>query len=190
MLVLFLLVLKRNRNWKCRCAGYVRARKELSIHEAPNILTIVLKRFQVSVISRRRKTDYALCFFFNFLQFSFAGRKIWENKQMYKFSWNVGHDTVHDKNRRCSSALHALRCYSSLGYSQRIFLRSLHFLCQRFERQLVQNRWFRGKKTPLLYVASQTGSELVQFSVETLQIHQVPMTQVMSEGAYMLFYMR
>jgi ubiquitin carboxyl-terminal hydrolase 36/42 len=29
-----------------RCAGYVRARKELSIHEAPNILTIVLKRFQ------------------------------------------------------------------------------------------------------------------------------------------------
>jgi ubiquitin carboxyl-terminal hydrolase 36/42 len=30
-----------------RCAAYVRARKQLSIHEAPNILTIVLKRFQV-----------------------------------------------------------------------------------------------------------------------------------------------
>lgn len=31
-----------------RCAAYVRARKQLSIQEAPNILTIVLKRFQVS----------------------------------------------------------------------------------------------------------------------------------------------
>ncbi|XP_048235147.1 ubiquitin carboxyl-terminal hydrolase 15 isoform X2 [Ricinus communis] len=34
--------------YRCaRCATYVRARKQLSIHEAPNILTIVLKRFQV-----------------------------------------------------------------------------------------------------------------------------------------------
>ncbi|XWS27439.1 hypothetical protein CRYUN_Cryun26dG0115300 [Craigia yunnanensis] len=33
--------------YRCgRCAGYVRARKQLCIHEAPNILTIVLKRFQ------------------------------------------------------------------------------------------------------------------------------------------------
>ncbi|PON46263.1 Ubiquitinyl hydrolase [Parasponia andersonii] len=33
--------------YRCgRCATYVRARKQLSIHEAPNILTIVLKRFQ------------------------------------------------------------------------------------------------------------------------------------------------
>ncbi|XP_054815494.1 ubiquitin carboxyl-terminal hydrolase 15 isoform X2 [Prosopis cineraria] len=33
--------------YKCgRCTAYVRARKKLSIHEAPNILTIVLKRFQ------------------------------------------------------------------------------------------------------------------------------------------------
>lgn len=75
----------------------------------------------------------------------YVGRKIRENKQMHKFSWNAGHDSFYDKNRRCSSALYALRCYSSLGYSQRIFLGSLHFLCQRFERQLVQNRWFRGK---------------------------------------------
>lgn len=36
--------------YRCgRCAAYVRARKQLSIHEAPNILTIVLKRFQVSI---------------------------------------------------------------------------------------------------------------------------------------------
>ncbi|GMI65573.1 ubiquitin-specific protease 15 [Hibiscus trionum] len=33
--------------YRCgRCAGYVRAQKQLCIHEAPNILTIVLKRFQ------------------------------------------------------------------------------------------------------------------------------------------------
>ncbi|KAL6952826.1 ubiquitin-specific protease ubp15 [Sarracenia purpurea var. burkii] len=33
--------------YRCgRCAAYVRARKQLSIQEAPNILTIVLKRFQ------------------------------------------------------------------------------------------------------------------------------------------------
>ncbi|XP_073020421.1 ubiquitin carboxyl-terminal hydrolase 15-like isoform X1 [Primulina eburnea] len=33
--------------YRCgRCAAYVRARKQLSIMEAPNILTIVLKRFQ------------------------------------------------------------------------------------------------------------------------------------------------
>uniref|UniRef100_A0A2P2NL73 USP domain-containing protein n=1 Tax=Rhizophora mucronata TaxID=61149 RepID=A0A2P2NL73_RHIMU len=35
--------------YRCgRCAAYVRARKQLSIDEAPNILTIVLKRFKVS----------------------------------------------------------------------------------------------------------------------------------------------
>ncbi|KAL7216573.1 hypothetical protein ACSBR1_028509 [Camellia fascicularis] len=33
--------------YRCgRCSAYVQARKQLSIHEAPNILTIVLKRFQ------------------------------------------------------------------------------------------------------------------------------------------------
>lgn len=32
-----------------RCSAYVRARKQLSVHEVPNILTIVLKRFQVRI---------------------------------------------------------------------------------------------------------------------------------------------
>ncbi|XP_057998638.1 ubiquitin carboxyl-terminal hydrolase 15-like [Hevea brasiliensis] len=31
------------------CTTFVRATKQLSIHEAPNILTIVLKRFQVAL---------------------------------------------------------------------------------------------------------------------------------------------
>ncbi|KAG1335232.1 putative Ubiquitin carboxyl-terminal hydrolase 15 [Cocos nucifera] len=36
--------------YRCgRCSAYVKARKQLSIHEVPNILTIVLKRFQVNV---------------------------------------------------------------------------------------------------------------------------------------------
>jgi ubiquitin carboxyl-terminal hydrolase 36/42 len=34
--------------YKCgRCSAYVKARKQLSVHEVPNILTVVLKRFQV-----------------------------------------------------------------------------------------------------------------------------------------------
>lgn len=33
--------------FKCRCCAYVKARKQLSVHEVPNILTVVLKRFQV-----------------------------------------------------------------------------------------------------------------------------------------------
>lgn len=34
----------------CRCNGYVTAWKRLTVHQAPNILTIALKRFQVSFI--------------------------------------------------------------------------------------------------------------------------------------------
>nr|CAB3446255.1 unnamed protein product [Digitaria exilis] len=38
--------------YKCgRCCAYVKARKQLSVHEVPNILTVVLKRFQVQVVS-------------------------------------------------------------------------------------------------------------------------------------------
>lgn len=37
-----------SKHFVTRCAAYVRARKQLSVHEAPNILTIVLKRFQVA----------------------------------------------------------------------------------------------------------------------------------------------
>ncbi|KAM0901800.1 hypothetical protein ACQ4PT_019712 [Festuca glaucescens] len=38
--------------YKCgRCCAYVKARKQLSVHEVPNILTVVLKRFQVKAVS-------------------------------------------------------------------------------------------------------------------------------------------
>nr|DAD33882.1 TPA_asm: hypothetical protein HUJ06_012733 [Nelumbo nucifera] len=42
--------------YRCgRCATYVKARKQLSIHEAPNILTIVLKRFQTGKYGKINK---------------------------------------------------------------------------------------------------------------------------------------
>jgi len=76
-----------------RCAGYVRARKELSIHEAPNILTIVLKRFQVSITFKDDSKYYSWVVVVfrkkienTFKTLVYAGRKIRENKQMYKFS--------------------------------------------------------------------------------------------------------
>lgn len=48
-------ILKYGMPWSCsikwcfRCSTYVNARKQLSIHEVPNILTVVLKRFQVTI---------------------------------------------------------------------------------------------------------------------------------------------
>ncbi|KAH7682260.1 Ubiquitinyl hydrolase 1 protein [Dioscorea alata] len=41
--------------YRCgRCSTYVNARKQLSIHEVPNILTVVLKRFQVQAVPSSR----------------------------------------------------------------------------------------------------------------------------------------
>ncbi|KAG2268582.1 hypothetical protein Bca52824_063137 [Brassica carinata] len=96
--------------YRCsRCAGYVRARKELSIHEAPNILTIVLKRFQEMFLHML----YAVIVHLDTLNASFSGHYISYVKDL-------------------------------------------------------RGNWFR---------------------IDDSEIHQVPMTQVMSEGAYM-FYMR
>ncbi|CAM6111948.1 unnamed protein product [Calypogeia fissa] len=42
--------------YKCdRCNGYVKARKRLTLHEAPNILTIALKRFQSGKFGKLNK---------------------------------------------------------------------------------------------------------------------------------------
>ncbi|KAJ7525990.1 hypothetical protein O6H91_17G077000 [Diphasiastrum complanatum] len=42
--------------YKCdRCAAYVKARKRLTVHEAPNILTIALKRFQSGKFGKLNK---------------------------------------------------------------------------------------------------------------------------------------
>lgn len=43
-----------------RCKSYEKARKRLTIFEAPNVLTIALKRFQV--ILQNIRNDLLLCF--------------------------------------------------------------------------------------------------------------------------------
>lgn len=75
--------------WINRCATYVRARKQLSIHEAPNILTIVLKRFQVPLwITLRRRSSYMLlcvCVFFFSFRYHYALRwyECWEELGLF-----------------------------------------------------------------------------------------------------------
>jgi hypothetical protein len=47
-----------------RCNDYVKARKHLSVNQAPNILTITLKRFQVRTVICYRTISISL--FYNF----------------------------------------------------------------------------------------------------------------------------
>lgn len=65
-----------------RCATYVRARKQLQIKEAPNILTIVLKRFQVLFCRLNQCMHFKLLDFYvgiN-LMFQSSGGKLWQDK--------------------------------------------------------------------------------------------------------------
>lgn len=49
-------ILDGENKYKCdRCKSYVKARKQLTIHEAPNILTIALKRFQSGKFGKLNK---------------------------------------------------------------------------------------------------------------------------------------
>ncbi|KAG2323958.1 hypothetical protein Bca52824_006686 [Brassica carinata] len=124
--------------YRCsRCAGYVRARKELSIHEAPNILTIVLKRFQEGRYGKINK-----CISFP------------EMLDMIPFMTRTGD----------VPPLYML-------YAVIVHLDTL-------------NASFSGHY--ISYVKDLRGN---WFRIDDSEIHQVPMTQVMSEGAYM-FYMR
>ena len=42
--------------YKCnRCKSYVKAQKRLTVHEAPNVLTIVLKRFRTGKFGKLNK---------------------------------------------------------------------------------------------------------------------------------------
>ncbi|CAA7056672.1 unnamed protein product [Microthlaspi erraticum] len=125
--------------YRCsRCAGYVRARKELSIHEAPNILTIVLKRFQEGRYGKINK-----CISFP------------EMLDMNPFMTRTGD----------VPPLYML-------YAVIVHLDTL-------------NASFSGHY--ISYVKDLRGN---WFRIDDSEIYRVPMTQVMSEGAYMLFYMR
>ncbi|GLJ40195.1 hypothetical protein SUGI_0824470 [Cryptomeria japonica] len=49
-------ILDGDNKYKCdRCKSYVKARKQLTVHEAPNILTIALKRFQSGKFGKLNK---------------------------------------------------------------------------------------------------------------------------------------
>ncbi|TXG66641.1 hypothetical protein EZV62_007916 [Acer yangbiense] len=125
--------------YRCgRCATYVRARKQLSIHEAPNILTIVLKRFQEGRYGKLNK-----CISFP------------ELLDMIPFMTGAGD------------------------------IPPLYILYAVVVHVDTQNASFSGHYVS--YVKDMQGS---WFMIDDTEVHPVTMSQVMSEGAYILFYMR
>ncbi|XP_068666951.1 ubiquitin C-terminal hydrolase 15-like [Aristolochia californica] len=125
--------------YRCgRCAAYVKARKQLSIHEAPNILTIVLKRFQTGKYGKINK-----CITFP------------DMLDMIPFMTGNGD----------SPPLYML-------YGVVVHLDT-------------QNASFSGH-----YVSYVKDVQGIWFKIDDTQVEPVPMSQVMSEGAYILFYSR
>ncbi|KAG5254802.1 ubiquitin carboxyl-terminal hydrolase [Salix suchowensis] len=125
--------------YRCgRCATYVRARKQLSIHEAPNILTIVLKRFQEGKYGKINK-----CITFP------------DMLDMIPFMTGSGD----------VPPLYML-------YAVVVHLDTL-------------NASFSGHY--VAYVKDLRGS---WFKIDDTEVHPVSMSQVMLEGAYILFYKR
>ncbi|KAE8124593.1 hypothetical protein FH972_019460 [Carpinus fangiana] len=125
--------------YRCaRCATYVRARKQLSIHEAPNILTIVLKRFQEGRYGKLNK----------WITFP-------DMLDMIPFMTGTGD----------MPPLYML-------YAVVVHLDSL-------------NASFSGHYVS--YVKDLNGN---WFRIDDTEVQPVPMSQVMSEGAYILFYTR
>ncbi|PIN10681.1 Ubiquitin-specific protease [Handroanthus impetiginosus] len=125
--------------YRCaRCGAYVRARKQLDIEEAPNILTIVLKRFQEGNYGKINK-----CITFP------------EMLDMVPFM--TGTDDIPPLYMLYAVVVH-------LDTSNASF--SGHYLS--YVKDL-QGNWFR---------------------VDDTEVRPVELSQVMSEGAYILFYMR
>ncbi|XP_059662800.1 ubiquitin carboxyl-terminal hydrolase 15 isoform X2 [Cornus florida] len=125
--------------YRCgRCAAYVRARKQLSIHEAPNVLTIVLKRFQEGSYGKINK-----CITFpdmlDMIPFMTGTVDIPPLYLLYAV-------VVHLDTLNASFSGHYISYVKDL-----------------------QGNWFR---------------------IDDTEVHPVPMSQVMLEGAYILFYMR
>ncbi|XP_024018956.1 ubiquitin carboxyl-terminal hydrolase 15 [Morus notabilis] len=125
--------------YRCgRCATYVRARKQLSIHEAPNIMTIVLKRFQEG---RYGKINKCITFpdMLDMIPFMTGTGDIPPLYLLYAV-------VVHLDTLNASFSGHYVSYVKDL-----------------------QGNWFR---------------------IDDTEVQPVPMSQVMSEGAYILFYMR
>ncbi|KAM1539438.1 hypothetical protein ACFX10_004227 [Malus domestica] len=149
--------------YRCgRCAAYVRARKQLSIHEAPNILTIVLKRFQ------------------GFLVFY-----AWH----YFCCWNTESSLVlhqegnYGKINKCITfpdMLDMIPFMTGTGDIPPLYL--LYGVVVHLD---TQNASFSGHY--VAYVKDMRGD---WFRIDDTEVHPVSMSQVMMEGAYILFYMR
>ncbi|ONK81132.1 uncharacterized protein A4U43_C01F25640 [Asparagus officinalis] len=125
--------------YRCgRCAAYVKARKQLSVHEVPNILTIVLKRFQTGKYGKINK-----CVSFP------------DMLDMIPFVTGTAD----------SPPLYML-------YGVVVHLDTL-------------NASFSGHYVS--YVKDQQGT---WFRIDDSEVQAVSLSEVMSEGAYMLFYSR
>lgn len=125
--------------YRCgRCATYVRAWKQLSIHEAPNILTIVLKRFQEGKYGKINK-----CITFP------------EMLDMVPFM--TGTVDIPPLYLLYAVVVHLDTLNASFSGHYVSYVKDM------------QENWYR---------------------IDDTEVHQVSMSQVMSEGAYILFYMR
>ncbi|KAL5212300.1 hypothetical protein ABZP36_023147 [Zizania latifolia] len=125
--------------YKCgRCSAYVKARKQLSVHEVPNILTVVLKRFQTGKYGKINK-----CVTFP------------DMLDMVPFVTGAGDNPP------------------------------LYFLYAMVVHVDTENASFSGHY--ISYVKDMQGTWL---RIDDSEVHAVSLNQVMSEGAYMLFYMR
>lgn len=125
--------------YKCgRCCAYVKARKQLSVHEVPNILTVVLKRFQTGKYGKINK-----CVTFP------------EMLDMVPFVTGAGDHPP------------------------------LYFLYAVVVHVDTENASFSGHY--ISYVKDMQGTWL---RIDDSEVKAVSPNQVMSEGAYMLFYLR
>ncbi|KAG4947494.1 hypothetical protein JHK87_043501 [Glycine soja] len=125
--------------YRCgRCTSYVRARKQLSIHEAPNILTIVLKRFQEGRYGKINK-----CITFP------------EMLDMIPFMTGTG--DIPPLYMLYAVVVHLDTLNASFSGHYVSYVKDL------------QGNWFR---------------------IDDAEVQPVLINQVMSEGAYILFYMR
>ncbi|KAK4795832.1 hypothetical protein SAY86_028158 [Trapa natans] len=125
--------------YRCgRCSAYVRARKQLTVHEAPNILTIVLKRFQEG---RYGKINKCITF----------------PEMLDMIPYMTGTEDMPPLYVLYAVVVHLDTLNASF---------SGHYVC--YVRDL-RGSWYR---------------------IDDTEVQSVPASQVMSEGAYILFYMR
>ncbi|KAK1414370.1 hypothetical protein QVD17_30114 [Tagetes erecta] len=125
--------------YRCgRCSAYVRARKQLAIHEAPNILTIVLKRFQEGSYGKLNKC-------------------ITYPEMLDMIPFMTGKDDVPPLYLLYGVVVHLDNMNASFSGHYISYVKDL------------QGNWSK---------------------IDDSQVHRVSLSQVMSEGAYILFYMR